>query len=73
MNRKDRAKQIKRFFELMTEKMNLTDDEKLEIPDLFEEYNENKTYDVGKTLKHKGQLVKVSDDKKLHSLEKSKK
>lgn len=77
MNRVEKAKQVKRFFQLMTEKMELSDDEKLEISDLFEPYNAKKTYPSGKTLKRKGEdgkieLVKVLDNKKLQVLEKSK-
>lgn len=70
MNRKERAKQINKFFQMMSEKMDLSDDEKLEISDLFEEYKPDKTYSVGKTLKQKDKngnvtLVKVLEDKTL--------
>ena len=70
MNRVKRAKQIKRFFQIICEKLDLTDDEKLEISDLFETYNPDKTYSVGKTLKktdNQGNitLVKIKEDKTL--------
>ena len=78
MNRKERAKQINKFFQLMTEKMDLSDDEKLEVSDLFEKYDDKKIYNTGKVLKRKNEdgkveLVKVLGDKKLQVLEKSKK
>lgn len=46
------AKQMNRFFQIMTQQMNLDEATAMEIPDLYEPWEADKAYPVGKILKY---------------------
>jgi len=46
------AKQMNRFFQIMAEQMKLDDSVAMEIADLYEPWEEEKHYDVGKIIKY---------------------
>lgn len=46
------AKQINRFFQIMSQQMNLDDSVAMEVADLYPEWETGKAYEVGKIVKY---------------------
>ena len=46
------AKQMNRFFQIMAQQMTLDEETSMEIADLYEAWEVNKAYSVGKIVKH---------------------
>lgn len=51
-NKKFIAQQMNRFFQIMAQQMNLADEVAMEIADLYESWEADKAYSVGKIIKY---------------------